>query len=198
MVKVHEIPCKKVMKIHHLRASSTTRRPKIPKREYFYEIDHHGQLFLAETKHKNFTSCFKDKAFLDFFYSRLVYNDQSNPFYPEFQYKSLCGPEVNYVRAEDAPVVFHTLHNDNLVFAGTFTFKFSPAAVHVSKSTWRFYHPLPQVPREYPSPCTRDGMHIGLGLLKSQLVLNHLYEGFSDEGTTIRYRGAEYPFVWID
>ena len=62
------------------------------RREYFYYVDHQGmvrytrigknkttvnviffwgggqQLFLTETKMKNFTSCFKDKHFLRFFF----------------------------------------------------------------------------------------------------------------------------------
>ena len=48
------------------------------RREYFYYIDHHGQLFLDDARIKNFTSCFKDKEFLLFFFQRLKLNDTGN------------------------------------------------------------------------------------------------------------------------
>ena len=47
--------------------------PKI--REYFYYMDHQGMLFMDDSKMKNFTSCFKDKAFLKFFISRITHNN---------------------------------------------------------------------------------------------------------------------------
>uniref|UniRef100_A0A663E080 Chromosome 8 open reading frame 82 n=1 Tax=Aquila chrysaetos chrysaetos TaxID=223781 RepID=A0A663E080_AQUCH len=43
-------------------------------REYFYYIDHQGQLFLDDTKVKNFITCFKDVGFLTFFFKRLEPN----------------------------------------------------------------------------------------------------------------------------
>ena len=66
--------------------------PKRGLREYFYYVDHQGQarfggfgsvslrmsllqLFLDDARMKNFTSCFKDKEFLVFFYKRIRYND---------------------------------------------------------------------------------------------------------------------------
>lgn len=49
--------------------------PKV--REYFYYIDHQGQLFLDDTKVKNFITCFKDKQFLKFFFKRLKQNKTS-------------------------------------------------------------------------------------------------------------------------
>ncbi|KAL1434201.1 hypothetical protein MTO96_011844 [Rhipicephalus appendiculatus] len=47
-------------------------------REYFYFIDHQGMLFLDDSRMKNFTSCFKEKKFLEFFFRRLRYNDTGN------------------------------------------------------------------------------------------------------------------------
>lgn len=66
-------------------------------REYFYYIDHQGQLFLDDTKVKNFITCFKDKAFLEFFFKRLKKNS-TDRYQESFPYLSLCGRERNYVR----------------------------------------------------------------------------------------------------
>jgi len=85
------------------------------RREYFYYIDHHGQLFLDDARIKNFTSCFKDKEFLLFFFQRLKLNDTGN-YEDEFPYLSPCGRERNYVRCDDVPIVFtHFLGIDGAV-----------------------------------------------------------------------------------
>ncbi|MFH4978905.1 hypothetical protein AB6A40_005614 [Gnathostoma spinigerum] len=74
-------------------------------REYFYYIDHQGQLFLDDARMKNFTSCYKEVAFLNFFYRRLKAN-QTGRYEKEFPYVSTCGPEKNYLRCDDRPHVF--------------------------------------------------------------------------------------------
>lgn len=93
-------------------------------REYFYFIDHEGmvilnlnyhkyldsnflvlQLFLDDARIKNFTSCFKEKRFLRFFFKRLRFNT-TDRYQNEFPYISLCGVERNYVRCDDLPIVF--------------------------------------------------------------------------------------------
>lgn len=71
--------------------------PKPNTREYFYYIDHQGQLFLDDAKVKNFISCFQDKEFLAFFFSRIRLN-QTGSYEKEFPYFSPCGRERNYVR----------------------------------------------------------------------------------------------------
>lgn len=70
--------------------------PKTGIREYFYYIDHQEQLFLDDTKVKNFITCFKDKEFLAFFFKRLKKNNTN--VYNEFPYLSLCGRERNFIR----------------------------------------------------------------------------------------------------
>ena len=74
-------------------------------REYFYYVDHHGQLFLDDTKVKNFVTCFKDPGFLSFFFKRLKVNDTQR-YQKQFPFISPCGRELNYIRCEDIPVVF--------------------------------------------------------------------------------------------
>lgn len=74
-------------------------------REYFYYIDHQGQLFLDDTKVKNFVTCFKDKHFLVFFFTRLRRNE-SGRYQDDFPFLSLCGRERNFLRCDDRPLVF--------------------------------------------------------------------------------------------
>ena len=66
-------------------------------REYFYYIDHQGQLFLDDAKVKNFISCFQDKEFLAFFFKRVKLNNTGR-YESEFPYVSPCGREKNYIR----------------------------------------------------------------------------------------------------
>ena len=68
------------------------------------------QLFLDDAKMKNFTSCFKDKHFLKFFFKRLKKN-HTGQYQDLFKYISPCGPERNYVRCEDIPIVFNKIIN---------------------------------------------------------------------------------------
>jgi len=81
-------------------------------RRYYYVLDTRGQLHLEESPHRNFTSCFKDKAFLSFFYKSLRRNDVRTPdddaYTQSCPYVSLCGLERNYLTPEDplAPLVF--------------------------------------------------------------------------------------------
>lgn len=67
-------------------------------REYFYHINHQGQLFLDDTKNKNFVTCFKDAEFLDFFYTRLRAVREGEEKYEEYRWMSKCGVESNYVK----------------------------------------------------------------------------------------------------
>ena len=78
------------------------RRPG--EREYFYHINHQGQLFLDDTKNKNFVTCFKDRDFLDFFYSRLRAIRPDEGRYDEYRWVSPCGPETNLIRVDLVPI----------------------------------------------------------------------------------------------
>ncbi|XP_060516583.1 UPF0598 protein CG30010 [Cylas formicarius] len=120
--------------------------PKV--REYFYYIDHQGMLFLDDARMKNFTSCFKDKSFLRFFFRRLRLNGTGR--YTEFPYLSVCGKERNFVRCDDYPVVYtHVIrkngeyllahnHADDLL-----TVEFRPDKLLMLPTTGRVYHPAP-------------------------------------------------------
>ncbi|XP_067627991.1 UPF0598 protein CG30010-like isoform X2 [Eurosta solidaginis] len=137
--------------------------PKI--REYFYFIDHEGMLFLDDAKMKNFTSCFKEKKFLKFFFSRVKLNDISR-YRDDFPYLSLCGRERNFIRCDDTPIVFtHVLQDekgiDRLSYAHAgdqLTTDFLPHKIYMNPLTGRVYHPA----------WTKVG---GIALIRSKLAI---------------------------
>ncbi|XP_038147497.1 UPF0598 protein C8orf82 homolog [Cyprinodon tularosa] len=121
-------------------------------REYFYYIDHQGQLFLDDTKVKNFVTCFKDKKFLVFFFSRLQMN-RSGRYREDFPFLSLCGRERNFLRCDDRPVVFTHLLQDAagdqelLSYCGgaeKLSVPFQPEALFMHPVSGRVYHPGPE------------------------------------------------------
>lgn len=146
------------------RASYTQGQSPEPRiREYFYYIDHQGQLFLDDTKVKNFITCFKDKKFLVFFFKQLRKNGTGR--YQEFPYLSPCGRERNFVRCEDLPIVFtHLVRGDEpegelLSYGGAgdeLSVNFEPQRLFMPVNG-RVYHPAPE----------RTG---GVGLVKSALA----------------------------
>ncbi|CAM4686764.1 unnamed protein product [Leuciscus chuanchicus] len=140
--------------------------PEARIREYFYYIDHQGQLFLDDTKVKNFVTCFKDQRFLVFFFNRLKLNE-SGRYQQDFPFLSLCGRERNFVRCDDQPIVFtHLLSEagleDRLSYCGggaKLTVPFQPESLFMQPVSGRLYHPGPE----------RGG---GVGLVRSALAID--------------------------
>ncbi|KAG9471624.1 hypothetical protein GDO78_013969 [Eleutherodactylus coqui] len=139
--------------------------PEPRTREYFYYIDHQGQLFLDDTKVKNFITCFKDKQFLAFFFKR-VQRNESGRYMDNFPYISPCGRETNYIRCDDRPVVFTHLLSDESLGAQHLSYcgggvklivKFEPEKLVMLPENGRVYHPAPE----------KTG---GVGLVKSSLA----------------------------
>ncbi|XP_063050130.1 UPF0598 protein C8orf82 homolog [Engraulis encrasicolus] len=144
-------------------------------REYFYYLDHQGQLFLDDTKIKNFVTCFKDPQFLVFFFSRVRPNRHGR-YQEHFPFVSLCGRERNFLRCDDQPVVFtHLLPPPPspaettaagpapqlLSYCGgggKLVEKFRPEALYVRRGCGRVYHPASE----------RVG---GVGLVRSALAM---------------------------
>ncbi|KAG0072359.1 hypothetical protein BGZ89_006842 [Linnemannia elongata] len=160
-------------------------------RPYFYFIDIHGQVFLQDTTPKNFTSCYKDPKFLNFFMTRIRANT-TGYFGDEYAWQSPCAKEINFVEAADTPVVFHGLiNNEHLVWAGNLQSPFQPDKLSVSLSTGRIYHPLPPI---MVQPCSsdKDGNPLpSLGLLKSSLVLTEFAALLDHESFT--WQGKQFP-----
>ncbi|XP_069813087.1 UPF0598 protein C8orf82 homolog [Dendropsophus ebraccatus] len=147
--------------VHYVQGQSP--EPRI--REYFYYIDHQGQLFLDDAKVKNFITCFKDKQFLVFFFKQ-VRRNESGRYTEDFPYISPCGRERNYIRCDDRPVVFTHLLSDeslgaqHLSYCGggdKLTVTFQPEKLVMLPENGRVYHPAPE----------RTG---GVGLVKSSLA----------------------------
>ncbi|CAG0890168.1 unnamed protein product, partial [Cyprideis torosa] len=121
--------------------------PKARLREYFYYVDHQGMLFLDDAKMKNFTSCFKEQKFLEFFTKRIRRNDYGR-YEDSFPWVSLCGRERNYIRCYDTPVVFTDLKsNENgewrFHYAYTnFSVPFEPQRLCELPENGRIYHPI--------------------------------------------------------
>lgn len=166
--------------------------PKPQIREYFYYIDHQGQLFLDDTKVKNFVTCFKDKDFLVFFFSRLRSN-QTGRYQDDFPYLSLCGRERNFLRCDDRPVVFtHLLPGldggpELLSYCGgadNLAVPFQPDALFMHPVSGRVYHPCPE----------HGG---GVGLVRSALAMelspSFLYDEDAEAGrpTHFEWRGQK-------
>ncbi|KAI7824625.1 hypothetical protein BC939DRAFT_449634 [Gamsiella multidivaricata] len=143
-------------------------------RPYFYFIDIHGQVFLQDTRPKNFVSCYKDPKFLDFFINRIKPNATAH--FPEYPWLSPCGKEMNFVEAADTPIVFHSLQEGQLLWGGTLRTPFLPDQLRVSMSTGRIYHPLSRPIGTIQEPSIGVGTQRGftLGLLKSSMVLSEL------------------------
>ncbi|XP_041457316.1 UPF0598 protein C8orf82-like [Lytechinus variegatus] len=150
---------------HYVQGQSP--EPKI--REYFYFIDHQGQLFLDDARVKNFITCFKDKKFLAFFFKRLKQNSFEH-YKDAFPYLSPCGVERNFVRCDDRPIVFTHIIPDpdepsgpgllSCNFTGdAVTVKFEPEKVCMLPVSGRIYHPAPH----------KTG---GVGLIKSSIAID--------------------------
>ncbi|KAI9297090.1 hypothetical protein K502DRAFT_282963, partial [Neoconidiobolus thromboides FSU 785] len=144
-------------------------------REYFYFIDVHGQLFLMDTKPKNFTTCFKDIKFLNFFFKRLTINNLKDP--TEYPYLSPCGKEFNFIKVEDTPIVFKDIDEQgNLIWGGDLKFPMDPKKLYVSKSNGRVYHNSPLASLIKDQNIISSHRNHKLGLLKSSLILSKLVD----------------------
>eukprot|EP00127_Corallochytrium_limacisporum_P006453 Clim_evm43s227 gene=Clim_evmTU43s227 len=162
------------------------------RRQYFYYIDHQGQLFLDDMRVKNFITAYKDRKFLDFFFKRVQWN-RTKRFDEHFTFISPCGPEVNYIRVEDRPIVFVKLvtaeeptgpeHTHDLIWGGTMRVPFRPDQLVMLLESGRMYHPAP------------NDKTTKLALVKSAIAVN-LGESisFDDNGSMIlQWQGEKYP-----
>ncbi|KAK9719547.1 protein of unknown function (DUF4505) [Popillia japonica] len=163
-------------------------------REYFYYIDHQGMLFLDDSKMKNFTSCFKEKKFIQFFFNQMRLNNTDR--YTNFPYLSLCGREKNYARCDDYPFVFTNviekktksgeteLHLAYNHAADLLSLKFMPEKIFMLPESGRIYHPAP----------SRIG---SIGLIASKLAIeiskNFVFgNGEKEPPTQFNYEGNTY------
>lgn len=124
------------------------------------------QLFLDDSRMKNFTSCFKEKVFLNFFFKNIKRN-KSGRYEQDFPYISLCGIERNFIRCDDVPIVYtHLLPNDGgyklIIAYSDLWYPFTPESLYMlpetaSKHAGRIYHKA-------------EDRFDGYGLIRSQLA----------------------------
>lgn len=143
---------------------------------------------------KNFTSCFKEKKFLRFFFAQLRLNNTDR--YTDFPYLSLCGKERNYLRCDDYPFVFtHILQKGSDSLSKTdclaynhagelLSLPLEPEKIFMLPATGRVYHPAPE----------RVG---SIGLVRSKLAieLSKYFEfenGELDPPTIFKWGGTAY------
>ncbi|KNC84635.1 hypothetical protein SARC_03165 [Sphaeroforma arctica JP610] len=162
-------------------------RPTNPKygRQYFYHVDEHGQLFLEDTKVKNFITAYKDKAFLNFFYKRLTIN--TTGMYESFPYVSLCGKEINFLKSGGtSPIVFSEIDAGYLIYGGTLKFEFQPTKLEFSVDG-RLFHPSPK-----PKVCEMAliGSKLAISLSKQ---MSFEPNEFGDGYAMLDYDGHAYP-----
>ncbi|GMT28039.1 hypothetical protein PFISCL1PPCAC_19336, partial [Pristionchus fissidentatus] len=155
-------------------------------REYFYYVSHEGRLFLDDTKHKNFTSSYKDVAFLNFFYRMLKTNETGK--WNEFPFMSRCGVERNFLRCDDRPLVFTRLTMNGSegrlkLGESSIEIPFEPSSLSVG-SNGRLYHPS----------------RLQLGLLTSKLADELFPLCRFDENARaveINWKGEKYPISYV-
>uniref|UniRef100_A0AAY4CV68 Uncharacterized protein n=1 Tax=Denticeps clupeoides TaxID=299321 RepID=A0AAY4CV68_9TELE len=125
-------------------------RPEPRVREYFYYVDHQGQLFLDDTKVKNFITCFKGKY--SWCFLQPTGGQRQRPLPARTSHScSLCGRERNFLRCDDLPVVFtHLLAGagpERLSYCGggpKLNVPFRPESLFIQPINGRLYHPGPQ------------------------------------------------------
>lgn len=100
-------------------------------REYFFDIDAHGAVYHEGGE-------ISDTGFLDFFYRQMRANPTGK--HPEYQYFSPCQRDRNFIRAADAPVVFHRIKQGHLEYAATLRQAFMPDKLRFSDDG-ALYHP---------------------------------------------------------
>ncbi|XP_029157387.1 UPF0598 protein CG30010 isoform X3 [Nylanderia fulva] len=151
------------------------------------------KLFLDDVRIRNFTSCFKDKKFLAFFFKHLKIN-YTGRYTDDFPFLSICGVERNYVRCDDLPLVFTKViqkcnaetnaeedwfsyaHADELLMV-----PFEPQKLFMNVNTGRVYHPAPE----------KTG---GIGLVRSNLAIE--FSAFFDFENG--QENAPTHFTWKD
>ncbi|XP_076040088.1 UPF0598 protein CG30010 isoform X2 [Oratosquilla oratoria] len=149
------------------------------------------KLFLDDSRMKNFTSCFKEKKFLNFFFKRIRFNETNR--YPEFPYVSLCGRERNFIRCDDLPIVYtHLVEKDNpkdtsdimLAYGNagdSMIVPFDASKVCMQPETGRVYYPAQK----------QIG---GVGLIRSQLSIQLSTHFCFDDGDD----EAPTHMIWYD
>lgn len=113
------------------------------KREYFYDLDSRGTLFLDGVEQD-------DPVFLDFMFRRLA--PTANPDYPEWPWVCRCGDEMNYLRPADTALVFSRFDGSRLYYSPSLSVVFDPTQLSFSDDGVLYHRsPVGEVGRIVPS-----------------------------------------------
>jgi len=117
--------------------------------------------------------------------------------YQDYPYVSPCGKEMNYVKVDDLPVVFHDLVENEtnrtvLLYGGNLEEPFDPLRLAVCPESGRFYHQCDPV----KSPLGRKH---GYGLISSYLALrlNEEHLSTTDDGFQFTWRGETTVIAFL-
>ncbi len=102
-------------------------------------------MFLDDAKIKNFTSCYKEQKFLDFFFKnlRIAETQRHNE---DFKFVSNCGREKNYLKCDDLPFVATHLDESNDLLqinnlrSAEWSLKFDPTNLVFNTVNGRLYY----------------------------------------------------------
>jgi hypothetical protein len=166
-------------------------------------LDHHGQLFLHETRA---ATALKDKNFLDFFFRRMNINPQysaaatTSSGSQGFPFLSKCGIEHNFMDTADAtlqrpptPFVFVDLDRDSasqyfLRYAGSLQVPFDPTQLYRS-ADGSLYHPMLMSTDSVRRP------QLAYGVLSSRLALRlseSLIANDADHDPCLEWQGKNH------
>lgn len=118
-----------------------------------------------------------------------------------YQWISPCGPELNLIRTQDTPIVYHELSQDGkLRWAGTKLEAFRPEELVVDPSNGYVYHPSPSRPNSRSKIVDKTSPYGKHSLLGSNLVLSRFAEGLEidpdqfhrGQGGSIEWNGRRY------
>ncbi|BGP21637.1 hypothetical protein JCM10295v2_000512 [Rhodotorula toruloides] len=193
--------------LRYLSSYSPTRSSptEAPTREYFYDVDVHGQLFLSTTKQRNVATAYRDPRFLSTLYTRIRRNlsedERSQAVRQQgYEFQSDCMGERNWVRPDrDGTVlVFQSLEEGELHYGGSLTTPFNPATLRVDPESGYLFHPSPLPSRRRAAETSRYGPY---SLLKSSLVLEHFASSleYDDDGRgSFEYQGKRFDLEKLE
>ena len=177
-------------------------------------------MVVEETSPKNIATSIKNTEFLNFFFRRLrrvgpkqIEVLRQLSVEEDYPFVSPCGPELNFVRPADLPIVFHGIHTTDdgeteLVFGGSLTQPFYPNKLAISKTTGRLYHELLRSAEEdgsstgnevYPSTPLHASDRLEYGLIRSSVAVflsDSILAGADEESDALS--GVEFQCTTLE
>jgi hypothetical protein len=134
---------------------------------------------IEETFPKNIATSIKDERFLNFFFTRIRWARPKDIKFlddigvaADYPFVSPCGKEINHIRPAATPIVFHSLINQDLIYAGNLTLPFEHSQLALSEKTGRLYHQLYDPKEVINTKQSSSGLTtLGYGLVRSTVAV---------------------------